>query len=107
MKLLIALIITSFTFSAYAGYRTKFFTHYEKADTHELVMEKIEDAIPLIQAGRITSVWQDGCRPNNTRTIKIRNVAVKKYYRYDRNGQLVPYFKATITYSHNRCFEGR
>ncbi len=53
MKLLIALIITSFTFSAYAGYRTKFFTHYEKADTHELVMEKVEDAIPLIQAGRM------------------------------------------------------
>jgi hypothetical protein len=109
MKTILILAVSLFALSATARTGTKHFSHSVTAETETLVMNKVEATIPLIISGQIKDVWQRhaGCHPNNSRTIKIKGVSVKKSYRVDPNGNLLkPYFRASISYYHKRCRVG-
>ena len=100
-KYLIPVFITLF-FSA--SVMANFFDHTVSDKTEELVLEKVEVAIPKILSGKIRSVFQGSeCWPNNSKTIKVLSVMVDKAYTLGTDGKLVPYFTGTINYSHSSC----
>lgn len=102
MKGFITLSLVLIGMSTFARVGTEWFSHKVTADTEEEVIQKAEDTIPLILSGKVRSVFQDGCWPNNSRTIKITNVSTRKAYKYV-DDELVPYYIATIKYLHRRC----
>jgi hypothetical protein len=109
MKTILILAIGLFAVSASARVGTKTFSHSVSAETETLVMNKVERTIPLIVSGKIKSPFQTGasCWPNNSRTIKVRSVDVKKSYKTDSYGNLTSYFTASINYVHRKCREDR
>jgi hypothetical protein len=102
MKLFFLLILLS-TQSVLARTGTKTFSHSIKAETEQELLNKAEIAIPLIQSGKIKAVFQMGCWPNNSRTIKVKSLSVKKYYSVESDNTLTPYFTGSISYHHRRC----
>jgi len=103
MKTILILAVSLFTFSAISANKT--FTHSVSAETEALVLEKVEVAIPKIISGKIKSIWQRdaGCFPNNSRTIKVNSVSIKKSYKVDSYGNLTPFYSGQISYTHKRC----
>ena len=102
MKKLIAITLVALSFTAFARLGTQWFDHSLSADTETELLEKVEVTIPLIQTGKIKSVFQTTCWPNNKKTIKIKNITTRKAYKYE-DDQLVPYFIGKIRYLHKRC----
>lgn len=102
MKKALALTIIFVSALSFGGYRRQFFNHTVTAETEQLVLDKVERAIPKIIKGKIKDTFQTDCWPNNKRTIKIKNVTTRKAYKYE-NDVLVPYFIGKIRYMHKRC----
>lgn len=102
MKRLAITMLVVFSTAVFARVGTQFFNYKVTADTEVELLEKIEEAIPLIQKGKLKSPFQTDCWPNNTKTIKIRNVNTSKAYKYE-NDQLVAYYIGKINYLHKRC----
>lgn len=108
MKAILVLLFALSAFSVQARTGTMNFSYSVTAETEELVIEKVEATIPLIISGKVKDVWQRhaGCWPNNSRTIKVKGVSIKKSYKVDSYGNLTPYFTASIRYYHKRCRQG-
>ena len=102
MKKISTLIIALFAITAFARVGIQRFDHKLSAETEVELLDKIEEAIPLIQKGKIKSVFQTTCWPNNKKTIKIKNIITRKAYKYV-DEELVPYFVGKINYIHKRC----
>ena len=101
MKIAIAIMCISFATSAGVG--REYFTHSINAETEDELIEEAQRAIPLIRSGRITSVFQSHCWPNNPRTIKVKSVNVKKVYAVASDNTLTPFYTGIINYLHKRC----
>lgn len=102
MKTLATLLLLTATTLSFARVGIERFSHTVSAETEELVLEKVEAAIPLIKKGKIKSPFQTRCWPNNSKTIKVRSVTTNKAYKYI-GGELVQYFTGKINYIHKRC----
>ena len=106
MKILsLLLLLTSQTVMARTG--TQSFSYSIKADTEQDLLYSAEQAIPLIQRGKIKSPFQRDCWPSNPRTIKVKSVSVKKIYSVQPDNTLVPYYTGSIHYIHRKCKEDR
>ncbi|WPU66797.1 hypothetical protein [Peredibacter starrii] len=102
----VALIASAQSFAA--GYVTQSFSKIFYAPTEAELVEKVEAAIPSIQAGEdkelTRSMEFQACSPIHPRHIKIGKLFIKKRYT-TVDGVLVPNYRGMLIVSHNRCFE--
>jgi CMP-2-keto-3-deoxyoctulosonic acid synthetase len=106
MKAIIAAVLLFATASSFAGLERKRFTYSVSGASEEAVIVEVEAAIPLIQTGKIKTTFQRlaNCWPNNPSTIKIKNVSVRKFSRYNlETRELEDYYVGGINYLHKRC----
>lgn len=102
MTKLLGFIILLISSTAFARLGTEFFHHSLSAHTEAELLTKIDQTIPLIIKGKIKSVFQNNCWPNNDRTIKVRSVSTRQSYRYE-HGRLNPFYIGRIDYLHKKC----
>ena len=107
-SLVLAIALVASTSSFAAGYVTQSFSKIFYAPTEAELVEKVEAAIPSIQAGEdkelSNSMRFQQCNPIHPRHIKIGKLFIKKRYT-TVDGVLVPNYRGMLVVSHNHCFE--
>ena len=106
--IILAAALLASTSSFAAGYVTRSFSKIFYAPTEAELVEKVEAAMPAIQAGEDKELsrsmeFQD-CKPIHPRHIKIGKLFIKKRY-ITVDGVLVPNYRGLLIVNHNNCYE--